>query len=204
MEDRQPPSDARLSDGALPERWDAMQHRILDAAERLIAQRGVRGLAIAELARTAEVSRPTVYRSWASADEVVRTTLLRRMLRLLDGIPVATDRPALVTAVHDFTRAFQADPLYAALLEREPEIFTRYTLHRFGASQRAILRWLSASVAAGQTGGSVRTGDPAHIAVMLLIMTQSAILSHGTVSDLISDDAWERELHTAVDGMLRP
>ncbi|MGX1791843.1 TetR/AcrR family transcriptional regulator [Microbacterium sp. NPDC055312] len=199
MEDRQ-----LLKAAGHPAGWDAMQHRILDAAERLIAQRGVRGLAIAELARTAGISRPTVYRSWASADEVVRSTLLRRMLRLLDGIPIAADRPSLVTAVQEFTRAFRSDALYAALLEREPEIFTRYTLHRFGASQRAILGWLSASVSAAQSAGSVRPGDPAHIAVMLLVMTQSAILSHGTVADLISDDAWDDELRAAVDGMLRP
>lgn len=181
-----------------------MQHRILDAAEQLIAQRGVGGLPIAELARTAEVSRPTIYRSWASADEVVRTTLLRRMLRLLDGIPVAGDRASLVDAVRAFARAFQSDALYAELIEREPEIFTRYTLHRFGASQRAILSWLSASIASAQTTGSVRAGDAGHIAVMLLLMTQSAILSHGTVTDLITDDDWERELQSALDGMLRP
>jgi len=184
--------------------WDATQRRVLAAAEQLIAQRGVGGVTIAELARTARVSRPTVYRSWSGADEVVRAALLHRVLELLEGVPVAQDRSELVQGVLRFSAVFRADPLYSALLTREPEVFTRYTLQRFGASQRAILRWLADSVAAAQPGGTVRSGEPEHIAVMLLLIAQSAILSHGTVSALIDDAAWERELSAALDGHLRP
>lgn len=184
--------------------WDATQLRILDTAERIIAQRGIGGLTIAELAREAGVSRPTVYRSWAGADEVVRAALLHRMLTLLEGVPVSRSRTEIVTDVLRFSAAFVADPVYAALLEREPEVFTRYMLHRFGASQRAILERMAQSIAAAQPDGTVRAGDPRHIAVMLMLLAQSAILSHGTVSELIDDDAWDRELRAALDGVLRP
>jgi AcrR family transcriptional regulator len=194
MEERQPGEAA----------WDATQLRILDTAERIIAQRGVGGLTIAELAREAGVSRPTVYRSWAGSDEVVRAALLHRVLALLEDVPVSHSRPQIVADVLQFSAAFLADPLYAALLDREPEVFTRYMLHRFGASQRAILQRMAASVAAAQSGGTVRAGDPRHVAVMLMLLAQSAILSHGTVSDLIDDEAWDHELRAALDGVLRP
>lgn len=194
MEERQASTD----------RWDATQLRILTAAERLIAQRGVSGLTIAELARESGVSRPTVYRSWTGADQVVRAALLHRVLVLLEDVPVSASRSRIVADVLRFSDAFRTDPLYTALLSREPEVFTRYTLERFGASQQAILERLSASIAAAQPGGSVRAGEPRHIAVMLLLMAQSAILSHGTVSELIDDVSWERELRTALDGLLRP
>ncbi|MDQ0612762.1 AcrR family transcriptional regulator [Microbacterium sp. W4I4] len=184
--------------------WDATQLRILDTAERLIAQRGVGGLTIAELAREAGVSRPTIYRSWAGADEVVRAALLHRMLTLLEDIPVSRSRAQIVADVLRFSAAFLADPVYAALLDREPEVFTRYMLHRFGASQRAILQRMAESIAAAQAGGTVRAGDPRHVAVMLMLLAQSAILSHGTVSELIDDDAWDRELRATLDGILRP
>ncbi|WP_433673644.1 TetR/AcrR family transcriptional regulator [Microbacterium gorillae] len=198
MEKRQP-----LLDPA-PTRWDDTQHRILDAAETLITQRGVGGLTIAELARTSGFSRPTVYRSWQGADDVVRAALLRRVMILLAEFPTASNRDELVTDVLDFATRFREDAMYAALLEREPEVFTRYTLQRFGSSQRAILDWLAESISRAQQHGSIRPAPPAEIATMLLLITQSAILSHGTVTALLDAEAWRRELRFALDGHLRP
>lgn len=184
--------------------WDTTQLRVLDTAERLIAQRGVERLSIAELAREAGVSRPTIYRTWTGSDEVVRASLLHRVLSLLQDVPVSSSRREIVEDVMHFSARFRADPLYSALLEREPEVFTRYTLHHFGSSQRAILQRMAASIASAQSGGSVRAGDPQHIAVMLLLIAQSAILSHNTVSDLIDESSWDHELRAALDGLLRP
>ena len=39
---------------------------------------------------------------------------------------------------------------------------------------------------------------------MLLLVAQSALLSHGTVSELIDESSFERELRAAVEGLLRP
>lgn len=189
---------------AQSESWDGTQLRILDTAERLIAQRGVGGLTIAELAREAGVSRPTIYRSWASAEDIVRAALLHRMLTLLDDVPVSQSRTQIVSDVLRFSAAFRCDPVYGALLDREPEVFTRYMLRRFGTSQQAILQRMAASIAAAQSAGSVRAGEPRHIAVMLLLMAQSAILSHDTVTGLIDDASWQHELQAALDGLLRP
>ncbi|WP_318387278.1 hypothetical protein [Microbacterium maritypicum] len=67
-----------------------------------------------------------------------------------------------------------------------------------------ILDWLATAIGTAQADGSVRSGPPQEIAVMLLLIAQSAVLSHGTVADLISENAWERELRAALDGLLRP
>lgn len=198
MEKRQP-----LLEPA-PTRWDDTQHQILDAAETLITQRGVGGLTIAELARTSGFSRPTIYRSWQGADDVVRAALLRRVMVLLADFPTASSRDELVTDVLAFAAGFREDAMYAALLEREPEVFTRYTLQRFGSSQRAILEWLAESISQSQDQGSIRSGAPTEIAAMMLLITQSAILSYGTVTALLDADAWQRELRFALDGLLRP
>ena len=185
--------------------WDATQTRILDAADELIERRGVHGITIAELARRAEISRPTIYRNWSDADDVVRAALLRRVESILRAFPdPARTRSALVNDVLRFTALFRSDPLYARLLDDEPEAFTRYTLQRVGSSQRMILQWLATAIGTAQVGGTVRHGEPLEIAVMLLLIAQSAVLSHGTVSELISDAAWERELRSALDGLLRP
>lgn len=185
--------------------WDTTQTRILDAADALIERRGVHGVTIAELARRADLSRPTIYRNWSDADDVVRVALLRRVDGILGAFPAhARTRTALVDDVLRFTTLFRNDPLYARLLADEPEAFTRYTLQRVGSSQRMILQWLATAIDSAQADGSVRQGAPQEIAVMLLLIAQSAVLSHGTVADLISEAAWERELRTALDGLLRP
>ncbi|MBW8763520.1 MAG: TetR/AcrR family transcriptional regulator [Microbacterium sp.] len=192
MEERQP-------------QWDATQSRILDAADQLIERRGVHGLTVAELARRADLSRPTIYRNWNDSDDVVRAALLRRVAGILSSFPAPVpSRSALVDDVMRFIAMFRSDSLYARLLDDEPEAFTRYTLHRVGSSQRMILGWLAAAISAAQSGGSVRAGAPEEMAVMLLLIAQSAVLSHGTVADLISETAWERELRCALDGLLRP
>lgn len=185
--------------------WDATQTRILDAADALIERRGVHGVTIAELARRADLSRPTIYRNWSDADDVVRAALLRRVDGILRTFSAdARTRTALVDDVLRFTMLFRNDTLYRRLLADEPEAFTRYTLQRVGSSQRLILGWLATAIDAAQTEGSVRQGAPQEIAVMLLLIAQSAVLSHATVADLISEDAWERELRAALDGLLRP
>ncbi|GAA1211646.1 TetR/AcrR family transcriptional regulator [Microbacterium maritypicum] len=185
--------------------WDATQTRILDAADALIERRGVHGVTIAELARRADLSRPTIYRNWSDADDVVRAALLRRVDGILSTFSAdARTRAALVDDVLRFTTLFRSDPLYGRLLADEPEAFTRYTLQRVGSSQRMILRWLARAISSAQGDGSVRPGEPQEIAVMLLLIAQSAVLSHGTVADLISEAGWERELRAALDGLLRP
>ena len=185
--------------------WGGTQSRILDAADNLISRRGVHGVTIAELARRSDLSRPTIYRNWADADDVVRSALLRRVAGLIAQFPTpAGTRAALVDDVLRFTALFRADPLYARLLADEPEAFTRYTLQRVGSSQRMILQWLAVAIDAAQAHGSVRHAPSQEIAVMLLLVAQSAVLSHGTVSELLSEVAWERELRATLDGLLRP
>ncbi|MCI1018220.1 TetR/AcrR family transcriptional regulator [Microbacterium sp. C5A9] len=185
--------------------WDATHTLILDAADELIGRRGVHGVTIAELARRAGRSRPTIYRTWNDADDVVRAALLRRVATIVAEFPThARTRSDLVDDVLRFSALFRADSVYGRLLADEPEVFTRYTLQRVGSSQRLILHWLAASIRTTQQGGTVRQGEPDEIAVMLLLIAQSAVLSHGTVSELISEASWERELRTALDGLLRP
>lgn len=203
MEDRQAVSSSPI-EAELPV-WDEVDSRLLDQASALIGSRGTGGLTIAELAREAQVSRPTIYRRWASTDEVVRAALLRQTVAILRRLsPGASTRAELVAQTLRFSDLFSDDPVFARLLDSEPEAFTRYSLERVGSSQRVILRWLEEAIARGQSSGSVRQGDPGDISVMLLLIVQSAILSHNAVSSLIGASEWRAELTRAVDGYLRP
>lgn len=186
---------------------DAIGLRLLDAAGRLVAARGLKGVSIAELAREAEVSRPTVYRRFASSDDVVRALLGHRAQALVGRVGADADTPdraGIVAGVLEFGDLFRADPVFERLLQREPEVFTRYTLQRIGRSQRVILEWIAAAISAAQAGGTVRPGDPHDMALMVLIVSQGALLSGPTVADLVNPASWRAELARVLDAYLRP
>ena len=184
---------------------DPTEARLLDAAAELVASRGTRGLSITELARTAGVSRPTVYRRWESADDVLRALLMRHALLVISAVGSrATDRGAIVDKVVRFSELVRTDPVYGRLLDHEPEVFTQYACQRLGRSQRVILEWLATAGTAAQAGGTVRDGAPQDLAVMILLIAQSAVLSHQTVTRVIEPAALRTELARSVDGYLRP
>ena len=203
MEDRQVLADSS-SEFALPV-WDEVDARLLEVASDLIASRGTGGFTIAELARDARVSRPTIYRRWPGTDEVVRAALLRQTVSIIERMSsdVRTGHE-LVAEVMRFSGLFRDDRVFGRLLDREPEVFTQYSLERIGSSQRAMLRWLEHAIARGQADGTVREGGPGDMSVMLLLIVQSAVLSRQAVSSLIGASEWHRELTRAVEGYLLP
>lgn len=190
------------NDSALPV-WDEVDARLLDVASDLIASRGTGGFTIAELAREARVSRPTIYRRWPGTDEVVRAALLRQTVSIIARMSpdVRTGRE-LVSEVMRFSELFRGDRVFGRLLDREPEAFTQYSLERIGSSQRAMLRWLEEAIARGQADGTVRAGAPGDMSVMLLLIVQSAVLSRQAASSLIGASEWQVELTRAVEGYL--
>lgn len=203
MEDRQVVANSS-TDLELPA-WDDVDARLLDVASDLIASRGTGGFTIAELARDARVSRPTIYRRWSGTDEVVRAALLRQTVSIIARMsPEVRSGQELVAEVMRFSELFREDRVFRRLLDREPEAFTQYSLERVGSSQRAMLRWLEDAIARCQADGSVREGAPGDMSVMLLLIVQSAVLSRQAVSSLIGASEWHRELTHAVEGYLRP
>ena len=205
MTTRNAPVEASVPPSGSQDGADRIEQRLLDAASEIVATRGTRGLSITELARAAGVSRPTVYRRWESADDALRSLIAHRAQQVITAVgPQAADRAAIVEKVVRFGELFHADRVFGRLLDTEPEVFTRYAFQRIGRSQRVILEWLAAAVAAGQRGGTVRAGSATDMAVMILLVSQSAVLSHKTVTTVIEADALRAELARALDGYLRP
>ena len=67
-----------------------------------------------------------------------------------------------------------------------------------------MLSWIATAVEAGQRDGTVRSDAPADVAVMLLLIAQSATLSHRSVASLIGEAEFDLQLRTAINGYLRP
>lgn len=138
-------------------RGRATRQRLLEAAERLLAERG-EDLTLEEVAAAAAVTRPTLYRHFANRDELLLAVLLRASARLAERLDEIRDAPRsfsekVVEAVLVTTQALERDPAFAILVgERDlartwpgvdPEA-------RVPDAARAYFRpWLTDAVAAG-------------------------------------------------------
>jgi AcrR family transcriptional regulator len=179
--------------------------RILDAAARLLQLAGTRKPPIAELARQAGVSRPTVYRRYADSEAVIRALWEREIGRLLADTPRRSDdRAALVAQVVDLADRISGNDTLGRTFSADQPLIARYIVDRLGGGQRALLGVLRDAISAGQVGGTVRSGDPDELAAMTLLIAQSAIQSRRMIAEFLPAKSWRRELSRAIDGYLAP
>ncbi|RKS10606.1 TetR family transcriptional regulator [Nocardiopsis sp. Huas11] len=187
-----------------------VEDRILDAALVCVESFGVRRTTLTDVARRAEVSRPTVYRRWPDVTALVADLLTRELRRILlaqetsdaAGPDGETVRARLVRHAAGVARALLAHPLFTRIVDTEPELLATYTFHRLGTSHRAALDLVEPVVADGQRDGSVRAGDPAVLARFVLVSVQGTVTSRRLFADLLDEDALVGELATLLDGYL--
>ncbi|MFJ8621367.1 TetR/AcrR family transcriptional regulator [Kitasatospora sp. NPDC093550] len=179
---------------------------ILDAAADLVVHLGVRRTQLAEIARRAGVSRPTVYRRWPDVRAVIGALLTREILATLEGASLdVQDRETFVERVVEVSVLLRDHPVLGALLRSDDsDLLLEYVVERLGASQRGLLEALRAGIERGQAQGSIRAGEPLELAAMVLLIAQSTVQSHRMVASLLPEAAWRRELARALNGYLAP
>ncbi|MDV8076043.1 helix-turn-helix domain-containing protein [Rhodococcus sp. IEGM 1370] len=188
---------------AAPEK--SVENTVLDAARSCILEHGVKRTTLAEIARRAKVSRPTVYRRWADTRAVVSSLLTREIGALIPSFDAsAPARDQLVTAVGDVADRIRLHPLFVKILRSDSDVLATYILHRLGTSQALIIDALASLVVAGQRDSSIRPGDPTTLATLVLLMVQSAVQSAEMVSERVSGAEVTRQMAFAVDRYLRP
>lgn len=179
---------------------------ILDAARGCVEDFGVKRTTLAEVARRAGVSRPTVYRRWPDTRTLVGE-LLNRELRdtVSPAVPTsANGREQLVAATVSGGAAIRANPLFQKIFRTDSDLMLTYIVDRIGRSQIEILQLFGVWIRTGQSDGSIRAGNPDQLATMLLLIVQSTVQSAGIVEATLSGDSLDAELAHAIDGYLRP
>jgi TetR/AcrR family fatty acid metabolism transcriptional regulator len=164
-------ADARAGRGA--EDRAGKRERILDAAEKVFAERGFFAAKVADVAREAGVADGTIYLYFKNKDDLLVSLFEARMevvnRTLAEAVAGAATPRAQLTA---FVRAYLAlvadQPTAAEVLTielRQSTKFMReYHAHGFGE----LLRLLAGVIARGQQVGELSTAvPPAHAARMI-------------------------------------
>ena len=180
--------------------------RILAAAASCVRDFGVERVTLAEIARRAGVSRPTVYRRWPDTRSILAGAADRPDHRRLavrpgrsagPGRPGRADRRGRRSAAH-------ATSLIASVLRSAPDLAMVYISGRLGTSQQILIDLVADELRTAQADGSVRAGDARQMSAMVLLIAQSTIQSGPIVESILDADALAGELSHALNGYLAP
>ncbi|WNG91122.1 TetR/AcrR family transcriptional regulator [Mycobacterium sp. ITM-2016-00318] len=190
-----------ISNDASPDLGD----RILDAAASCVLAYGVDRVTLAEIARRAGVSRPTIYRRWPDTRALLAALLTSRIIRVLREVPSrGGGREALVERIVGVAERLRHDEVVMSVFHTAPELAMVYIAERLGTSQQILIEAVASELKAAQRDGSVRAGDPRQLAAMCLLITQSTIQSAQIVAPILNADALAVELAHSLNGYLRP
>ncbi|MCB0931015.1 MAG: TetR/AcrR family transcriptional regulator [Mycobacterium sp.] len=179
--------------------------RILVAAASCVTDFGIERVTLAEIARRAGVSRPTIYRRWPDTRSILASLLTERIVGAWQEVPPGrAGREALVRRIVEVTRRLRRDSLILTVLRSDPELAMVYIADRLGTSQQILIDIVAGELRKAQEGNTVRAGDPRRLAAMVLLITQSVIQSGQIVNTILDADSLDVELAHALNGYLQP
>jgi AcrR family transcriptional regulator len=175
--------------------------RILAAAASCVVNFGVDRVTLAEIARRAGVSRPTVYRRWPDTRSIVADLLTRHITDVMRDAPLlGDDRESLVRQIVAVANLLRRDELVMSVMHSE--LAPIYITERLGSSQQMLIDALADRLRMAQRHGSVRAGDPLQMATMVLLIAQSTIQSEQIVRPILDAEALATELTYSLNGYL--
>jgi AcrR family transcriptional regulator len=198
--------DVAPAAGSGPER--EVPAEVLAAVRDAVLAVGVRRTTLTDVARRAGVSRMTLYRMVPDVETLLLELMTRELGGLLQDVEVGaarrrTARARLVAAMVGVARRLPDEPLFRRVLEVDPELLLPYLTHRIGSTQLIGLGHLRRGVAEGHADRSVRRGDLDVMALTLLVMVTSMVVS-ARLLDQVGCEAALRDLERGLDGWLRP
>jgi len=195
------------------ERRAANRAEILDAAEKVFGQSGLRDGSLRQIATESGFSTAAIYLFFDSKQDLVVETMSRRGVELLDAVRQAgqRDESALAKLHHivDVTVTFFDDrPHFRQLLRhlRGGAMIVGPVLDAVGAgidpTFDGVMTTLADLVREGQEAGEVRGGDPRALAHLYSVLVNEHVLltSAGHPPDGVLTPT---QFHGLIDGALR-
>jgi len=108
---------------------DELGERILDAAVEAASIHGITRLSVADVAKRAGLSRPTLYKRYPSKQALVSAAVVREAARVIQAVQEAVDavdrreggKAALVAGMGTALRLLREHPLLDRIVRSEPE-----------------------------------------------------------------------------------
>jgi AcrR family transcriptional regulator len=182
---------------------------LLDAAKQCVLAVGLRRATLAEIARTAKVSRMTLYRRFPDVRSVLSALMTREFGALLhrasaEGATGATARHRLVRSAVAAVRLLNGDDLMRTIIDVDTELLLPYIVDRLGGTQRVGEQVVLAHLEAGRADRSIRDGDLRAQARTVLLVVQSFVLSLRAATRDLDPQALLGEMKHHLDAALRP
>ena len=178
----------------------------LDAAREAILAVGWGRTTLTDVARRAGVSRMTIYRRWPDMRSLLADLMTREwgpLVQVDAGGRDAAER--LVRNAVGTVRAIRDNPLFARVVELDPELLLPYLLERPGRSQHLVLEVVADQVRAGQAAGQVRAGDPDLLARSIVLACHGFTLSTATMTGSgVAERDLDDQLAAMLERYLRP
>lgn len=169
---------------------DEVGVRILDAALAEYLAHGFRRTSVDDVVRRAGVGRATLYRRFATRDELVQAVLVRETRRFFTDIANATSAlPNLADRlVEGFVvglRNARTQPLLQRMLASEPESSIPFLTTRGGPAMAVMREFLLRQYLACPEG---QANSPEEVAEILVRLCISLVLTPDSVLPLRTDD----------------
>jgi AcrR family transcriptional regulator len=183
------------------------KEQILDAAYELLLAVGMRRLNMADIARSASVSRATLYRHWPNANSVVGALVTREFSEVTAhafSTDTALARAGLVSGVVATVRSIRVHPLMRKIIDVDPEFLLPYLVVRRGTSTTHQLGLMEMALLAGRADGSIRAGKAALQARAIWLIACSFTLTAPVLADEVSLEDLDGQLAELLDRYLAP
>jgi hypothetical protein len=115
-----------------------------------------------------------------------------------------TARQRLVRSAVASVRLLNGDELMRTVIGLDTELLLPYIFDKFGGTQRVAEQVIKTHLEAGRLDGSIRAGDPAAQARVILLVVQSFVLSLRAATLDLDTETLLTEMSRHLDAALRP
>lgn len=185
---------------------DTVTTRLLDAAYEQFCRLGIRRSTMEDVGRRAGLSRITVYRRFATKDDLVESVVRREFRRYFDRFLVDIEQAATVSerVVCGFVsslRAIRGNPLIGGLLEDEPDVLAPSMIGDGGRTLATVRAFVAGQLRLEQQAGTISAEvEVERVAELMVRVSASFLIIPSHLIDL-DDDA---ELRAVAEQFLVP
>lgn len=181
---------------------------IIAAARESVMTVGLRRTSIAEIARKAGVSRPTVYRRYADINELLTEVTNREILHMLQGLRYVpgNSRARMLLRIRIVVQRIIDSDFFPGLVKTDPDRVLQMLTGEMSDTQMEIVeKFILPGVRHGQEDGTIREHDPYLLARNIYRLIQTMVLvwrPNGKDAELDKESV--EEVVDMVDRYLRP